>query len=113
VLALYSLHNRLPGGTLPLGESPWICIRHPLLRPVMGRLDLPDPPRDEDYCHDDDVVSSEEHHCVVLTPDWWMCEDCGVSFPRDPSLGDHPETAIIEGGAACVAYVPEPVWEGM
>ena|SRR6266550_9380891 len=66
-----------------------------------------DPPRDEDAYYPDDEAHSLEHHCVVLTPDQWMCEDCGVSFDRDSSLGDYPETAIIEGGVSCVAYVPD------
>lgn len=83
----------------------------PILRPrqsgeTVGNVSLPDPPRDEDF-DDDPVVEFAEHHCVVLTPDKWMCEDCGVVFDRDPSWGDEPEEAIIEGGAVCVAYTPD------
>ena len=55
---------------------------------------------------EDDVVESCEHHCVVMVPESWLCEDCGRIFDRDPAWGDYPEEAIIEGGA-CVAYVPE------
>ena len=56
--------------------------------------------------HDDDIVESMEHHCVVLTPDRWMCEDCGASFPRDSELGDFPEECILEAEIVCVAYIP-------
>lgn len=69
----------------------------------MGRLDLPDPPRDED----DPVVEFTEHHCIVLTHDWWCCEDCGASFARDATLGDYPEECIIESGNPCVVYTKE------
>lgn len=102
--ALFLLHGRLPGGTYPLGEgSAIVCTNE-----SDGAMswELPDPQRDEDF-PDDPVIESLEHHCVVLTHDQWMCEDCGSMFPRDPSLGDFPEQAIIEGSWVCVAYVPE------
>lgn len=95
------------------GLHPILRARIPICeRPQMGFMNpRVDPERDEDrfYPEDfpDDVAESLEHHCIVLTPDKWMCEDCGVSFDRDANLGDYPESCIIEGGAACVAYVPE------
>lgn len=83
----------IPDGTLTMG----ICAGFPQHYTPTRNLSE----------EDDSIIYSEEHHCIVLTPDRWMCEDCGASFPRDPSMGDYPEEAIIEGGAACVAYVPE------
>lgn len=99
-------------GTLDVGACARARDSHPLLGPVMGFMNpRVDPERDEDRYypedfHDDPIVESLEHHCIVLTPDWWMCEDCGVSFPRDANLGDEPEYAIIESDSPCVAYVP-------
>jgi hypothetical protein len=60
-----------------------------------------------DEFESDPVIESDEHHCIVLTPDRWMCEDCGAFFDRDPAWGDEPETAIIEGDPICVAYTPD------
>lgn len=51
-----------------------------------------------------EIIESTEHHCVVMVPEWWMCEDCGASFARDPSWGDFPEECIIEG-TPCVVYI--------
>lgn len=51
------------------------------------------------------------HNCVVLQADKWICEDCGADFPRDPSLGDFPEEAIIEG--ECETILSEDEWEAL
>lgn len=98
-------HGGLSDGASALGEGAWVCVDYTFARPLVGNVSLPAPPRDEDYDYDG-VVEYTEHHCTVLTPDLWMCEDCGCSFDRDPSWGDFPEEAIIEGGVSCVAYTP-------
>ncbi len=86
-------HRGLSNGASALGEGSWVCVDYTLPRPLMDEEET-------------DLVEYTEHHCVVLTPDQWMCEDCGCSFDRDPSWGDFPEEAIIEGGVSCVAYTP-------
>jgi hypothetical protein len=101
-------HGGLPNGASALGEGSWVCVDYTPDRPLVGRVSLPDKYRDEDdYYEEDEIVEYSEHHCIVLTLDQWICEDCGVSFDRDPAWGDFPEEAIIEGGVSCVAYTPE------
>lgn len=75
-----------------MGTLSGFSERDKVPRSVVGRLDLRDPPRDEDV-----IESRREHQCSVLTPDLWCCDNCGDVFDRDPNLGDFPESAIIEG----------------
>lgn len=87
-------HDGLSDGASALGEGAWVCVDYTLDRPMTE-------------FEDDEVVEFCEHHCGVLTLDQWVCEDCGCTFDRDPTWGDFPEEAIIEGGVSCVAYTPE------